>query len=407
MKNKVAIFGGGTVNPIANHLSICSFAKGTTAKHLYNLFKDTKLEPQLYLSKMASEGKGDFHTNKDLEVLINAVKENQETKVIILTSAVCDFYYSNGSGNNKRPDSSMNFIPVLSPSPKIVSTIRDKDHKHIFLVAFKNTVGLTKQEMYLAGLSLCKKASANLVFVNDTLNGQNMIVTPEEASYADNIVRTKALQELVDITVMRSHLSFTRSTVVAGEAIKWDSDLIPSTLREVVEHCIRNKAYKEFNGATVGHFAYKVNDTTFLTSIRRSNFNDLHKIGLVKVVTDGPDEVTAYGFKPSVGGQSQRTVFSDHEQMDCIVHFHCPMKLDSRDNIPTRLQRDIECGSHECGKNTSSGLEEFGNLKAVYLDKHGPNIVFNSKIDHNEVIDFINANFNLNQKTGGYNLEQK
>ncbi len=35
------------------------------------------------------------------------------------------------------------------------------------------------------------------------------------------------------------------------------------------------------------------------------------------------------------------------------------------------------------------------------LDNHGPNIVFHESIDPQEVIDFIDENFELSQKTGG------
>jgi hypothetical protein len=261
--------------------------------------------------------------------------------------------------------------------------------------------------MYLAGLNLCKTASVNLVFVNDTVTRHNMIITPEEATYADGWDRDRAVKELVEIALLRSHLTFTRSTVVSGDSIGWDSELIPASLRTIVDHCIQSNAYKVFNGATVGHFAHKINDTTFLTSIRRSNFNDLHEVGLVKVVTDGPDSVTAYGAKPSVGGQSQRMVFGNHPENDCILHYHCPLKKNNPNNIPVRSQREVECGSHECGKNTSDGLKQFGNLKAVMLLNHGPNIVFNKNIDPQEVIDFIEKNFDLSEKTGGYNLEER
>jgi hypothetical protein len=48
--------------------------------------------------------------------------------------------------------------------------------------------------------------------------------------------------------------------------------------------------------------------------------------------------------------------------------------------------------------------QQFGNLKAVMLNNHGPNIVFNKNTDPQEVIDFIERNFDLSQKTGGYNL---
>jgi hypothetical protein len=93
--------------------------------------------------------------------------------------------------------------------------------------------------------------------------------------------------------------------------------------------------------------------------------------------------------------------------MDCIAHFHCPKREGSE--VPTVSQREYECGSHECGKNTSSGLGEFiladgSKVKAVYLDHHGPNIVFNSSVDPALVTEFIDANFDLAEKTGGYQI---
>jgi hypothetical protein len=122
----------------------------------------------------------------------------------------------------------------------------------------------------------------------------------------------------------------------------------------------------------------------------------LNRIGLVKVESSGPDEVIAYGAKPSVGGQSQRIVFKDHPEMDCIVHFHCPPKK----LVPTRSQKHFECGSHECGKNTSEGLAEVSpGIKCVYLDKHGPNIVFHHSIDPQKVIAFIDEYFDLKNAT--------
>lgn len=430
MKNKVAIIGGGTYNPVFNHFGLASKpARGTTAKQLYSNFLTYNadhdgrgLEPHLYLSKTCSMHFNyetprcvhldSFLSNDELQDLIDDLKEDSEMKMIILTAAVCDFLPCNGSDDIPRPSEidvpvSEDFSIPVYKADKIVRSIRDKNHKHIFLVAFKQTCNSTPEEMYLAGLNLCKKASANLVFVNDVKTRHNMIVTPEEAAYADGWERKRALKELVEIATLRSHLSFTRSTVISGEAVGWESELVPEALRTVVNYCIEKNAYKPFNGSTVGHFACKLNDTTFLTSIRRSNFNDLHKIGLVKVVTDGPDDVYAYGFKPSVGGQSQRIIFSENSDVDCIVHFHSPLKENHADDIQIMSQREVECGSHECGRQTANGLRQFGNLKAVYLDQHGPNIVFNRDINPQEVIDFIDRNFDLSEKTGGYNLTSR
>jgi hypothetical protein len=277
-----------------------------------------------------------------------------------------------------------------------------KKRKDIFLIAVNYTYDKTELEQYLSGLNLCKKASVNLVLQhNVSKDGSEnyFIITPEEAKYHETGDVNDVLFNLVDMSKLRSHLTFTRSTVISGEPVSWDSEEVFPVLKQIVDHCITRCAYKPFNGATVGHFACKIGENTFLTSIRKSNFNDIDKNGLVKVVTDSDDTVLAYGAKPSVGGQSQRLIFNQHEDLDCIVHFHCPIKPESL--VPIKSQREYECGSHQCGQNTSDGLMQFGNLKAVYLDQHGPNIVFNHNIDPQEVIDFIEENFDLEDKTGG------
>lgn len=368
---------------------------------------------------------------------------------------------------NRRLSSKHDATLYLTPYKKIINKIR-KERKDILLVGFKTTCGATKEEQFKKGLKLCKDASANIVFVNDvdkdriaaldeSLKGldlfqgptygvgtydpklitpyisepkthcenekemleravselqNNGLVTPEESSYWYN-TRDDALGGLVQMVLDRSHLHFTRSTVVDSETISWDSEEIPNVLREVVDHCVAQGAYKTFTigdskgtKGSVGHFAYKVNPTTFLTSKRKSNFNELDKIGLVKVVTDGPDHIYAYGAKPSVGGQSQRIIFDMHPELDCILHFHSPLRQEYRNEFSIKSQFEVECGSHECGQNTAQGLTEYtldNNQKvyAVHLDHHGPNIVFNSGINPQLVIDFINKYWDLSRKTDG------
>lgn len=408
---KVHIIGGGTFSYVRNHLALAAPAFGDTAKSLYILSKErfeNKMDIVLHLTKMA-----DSHsllvTNDDVENLLKELKKDYETKIIILNAALCDYdglilqdedakFIPSGKYAERLHTSEGMQVMEIYPKKKILKDIRN-GRKDIFLVAFKTTCGASEQEQYLAGLDLLKKSSCNLVLANDTKTRLNMIITPEEAKYHVSTDRDTVIGELVDMTYYRSHLSFTKSTVVAGEPVKWDSPLVFPVLREVVNYCIQQNAYKPFNGSTVGHFACKIGEKEFLTSIRKSNFNDLAKNGLVRVTTDGTDSVIAYGAKPSVGGQSQRIVFTEHPEYDCIVHFHCPIKKDSL--VPVVSQREYECGSHECGQNTSTGLKKFGNLSCVMLDNHGPNIVFNHKIDAQEVIDFINQNFDLQDKTGG------
>ncbi len=421
MKNKqIHILGGGTFSHVRNHLALAMPAFGNTARRLKDLCQNRfdKLDVNIHLTKMALPS-SNLITNEDIDELTKKLKADFDTKIIFFNVGLCDFegsiadmsdvyqYSKTPSGKyeerlkSKEGDQMM----ILSPQGKILKQIRD-GRKDIFLVAFKTTCGATEKEQYLAGLDLMKKNSCNLVLANDTKTRVNMIITPEEAKYHVTTDREEALKQLVDIAFYRSHLSFTRATVVDGKPIEWNSDLVYPALRTIVNHCITSGAYKPFNGATVGHFACKIGENEFLTSIRKSNFNDLAEKGLVRVVTDSQDTVTAYGAKPSVGGQSQRIIFSEHNDYDCIVHFHCPKKEGSE--VPSISQRNWECGSHQCGSRTSENLKCFGNLSAIMLDNHGPNIVFHHSINPQEVIDFIDANFDLSDKTGGpVTLEKK
>jgi ribulose-5-phosphate 4-epimerase/fuculose-1-phosphate aldolase len=176
-------------------------------------------------------------------------------------------------------------------------------------------------------------------------------------------------------------------------------------------------------GKTVGHFAFKVPTASgvpqqFVTSRRGVDFNELEKVGMVSVMAEGDDKVIAIGGKPSVGGQSQRIIFAEHPDLDCIVHFHCPLRAEplltrvqekfdlGAERIEVRSQEAHECGSHECGKNTSDGLkmalvdgQGTPLMKAVMLDKHGPNIVFNSRVNPATIIDFIERHWDLDRQT--------
>jgi hypothetical protein len=411
----VHIVGGGTVSHIRTHLALCAPAYGTVARRLAELCRaqsDT-MDVISHYTRMADPTIR-IETNDDLKRLVYELVDDLRTKIVFWAPAIVDFdgaidnipsdkYAERLSASNKEGDLAIR----LTPAPKLVDMIRQgsegrKPRKDIFLVAFKTTWNATSEEQYRSGLDLLKRTSANLILANDSITRLNMVIVPEEAAYHVTNDRDEALKGLVEMAYLRSHLTFTRSTVIAGEPVPWDSPLVPQTLRDVVDYCIKRGAYKRFRGVTAGHFAVKINDTTFLTSRRKTDFNDMKHVGLVKVQTDGPDSVIAFGSKPSVGGQSQRIVFAEHTDADCIVHFHCPIKQNSQ--VPTVSQREYECGSHQCGQNTSRGLRRFGNLSAVYLDQHGPNIVFSKSVSPSEIITFIEANFDLEGKTGGFKI---
>ncbi len=436
MSNKqIYVIGGGTFYHIRPHLALAAPAYGTAARHLAELILDSDDSHELYVYQTTMAGGEHMHfnagedsnnfpeqdtwpphprleTNEDVGKLIDEIVANPNAKILFLPVALCDFiggvWGAIGgvlpSGKHEKRLSSKDPLTLsLVSAEKIIKRVR-KERKDIFLVGFKTTTDATIEEQFEAGLSLLKTSSCNLVLANDLHTRMNMIITPEQAKYAVTTDRLEALDRLVEMTLSRAEGAFTRSTVVPGDPIGWDSVLVPKALRTVVNHCIKRGAYRPFLGATVGHFAVKMNETTFLTSRRKTNFNELDKVGLVKVETKGVDEVIAYGSKPSVGGQSQRIIFAEHPDVDCIAHFHCPLKKEFQNyKIPVREQWKNECGSHACGENTSQGLLKFGEGKnavwAVMLDKHGPNIVFNKEIDPQIVIDFIETHFDLTKQT--------
>lgn len=405
----VHIISGGTISKVRPHFALCAPAYGSVGRTLKDmaLRQFPTMDVTLHLTRMAG-GPKELETVEDVTVLVETLKDDPLTKVIIMAVAMADY-----SGEVDAPEGRLHthggaLNMRLTPLPKVIDSIRNGKNrsgivrKDIFLVSFKATSGASGKEQYEAALHNLKRSSSNLVFANDLETHNCMVVTPEEARYHETTDRREALSSLIEMTELRSHLTFTRSTIVAGEAVPWSSPWIPDSLRKVVDHCIKGGAYKPFRGTTVGHFAVKLSDTEFLTSRRKTDFNQLGRIGLVKIETDGPDSVIAYGSKPSVGGQSQRIVFMEHPDMDCIAHFHCPIREESL--VPQVSQREYECGSHECGMNTSRSLGSFGRIKAVYLQEHGPNIVFPRDIDPQEVINFIETNFDLSRKTGGYQL---
>ncbi len=412
-RKQIHIVGGGTIEPIREHLALSARAYGATAKRLGEICRELipQMDVNVHLTKMADSA-SKLESSDDLRELAEEIVTDYDTKMVFWNPAVCDFKGEVGdvasAMHAERLKSVAGQAINLTPTEKIVTMFRrdsvlgQKPRKDIFAVGFKTTTGASPEEQYSAGLGLLKSSSLNLVLANDTTTRQNMVVTPEEAPYHETGDREEALQGLVEMAHLRSQLSFTESTVVDAEPVAWESEEVYPALRTVVDYCREHSAYKPFNGVTAGHFAAKIGGNMFLTSRRKSDFNQLSEVGLVRVVTDGDDKVIAYGGKPSVGGQSQRIVFEQHPGKDCIVHFHCPIKPGSK--IPVVSQREYECGSHECGENTSQGLGVFedGAIEAVYLDNHGPNVVFRHDVDPERVIAFIEENFDLTAKTGGY-----
>ena len=416
---RIVILGGGTFAPIRNHLSLCAPAFGGTARRLTEMFKAELAatgQSELYsvecvLTRMADPASR-LETNEDVAAFVDGLVADPTVRCIVLNAALADYVGQIGDvepgKHAQRMVTSEGTVQVtLTPADKIIGRVR-RERKDIFLVGFKTTTGATPDEQYSRALGLLKNNSLNLVLANDTVTRHNLIAAPEETTYSATHDREDVLSFLTRMTVSRMGNHFTRSTVVAGAAVDWNSDAVPDNLREVVNHCIAEGAYKPVLGKTAGHFAVKHTDGDILTSIRKTNYNALPEVGLVRVESKNDDEVIAHGFRPSVGGQSQRIIFREHPDLDCIVHFHCPVKADAPmvEAIPVHPQWPNECGSHECGQATSRSLRrvdlgEGDALSVVFLDDHGPNIVFGRSTPAAKVRQFIDANFDLRAKTGG------
>lgn len=413
---RIDIVGGGTVQHVASHLALSAIAYGTTARQIKTILQRSSVlenrwrnhESFLSLTTMAG-GDPNLETHQDLHILANQIILRPESHVVFWNPAIVDFDGRVGSLDGgkygTRLSSSKEYDIHLTPLPKILPRFRE-DRKDLFIVGFKTTCGATEEEMYSRGLRQLKISHVNLCLVNDVRTRVNMVVAPEEAAYHVTDDRTDALLGLVDMTWYRSQLTYTRSVLHDGDPVGWSNEDVPDSFKAVINYCIKGGAYKVFNGITAGHFGHKRPSVdnlpdVVISSRRRDNHNDIHKNGFVAYgERQNENLVDSMGGRPSVGAQSQRIVFEEHPDIDCIVHFHCPLREGSQ--VPIASQYEYECGSHQCAQNTSSNMMQFGRVKAVMLDNHGPNIAFHHSIDSQEVIDFIEANFILSEKTGGY-----
>ncbi|CAN5501902.1 hypothetical protein BH09MYX1_BH09MYX1_23010 [soil metagenome] len=403
------VIGGGTFFHVRPHFSLAAPAFGRTARKLHELLREALPDDActLHLTKMAGAADGP-DTNADVARLIDAIVADASSRIVVLNAALCDFEghvvldgeaTTSGKAEPRLRTSDGVLTLRLTPAEKVLARVRAV-RKDLLLVAFKATAGAKPEAQYEAGLSLLKRSHANLVLANDVRTGHHMVIAPELARYHEGTDRDGALRGLVAMAAARRNLSFTRTTVVPGTLVPWTSPAVPSSLRAVVDHCIARGGYLPFDGVTVGHFAYQSGMTELTSSRRKRNFNLVGERDLVRVDFAARDAIVAHGAKPSAGARSQWEVLSAFPDFDCIVHVHCPARDGS--SVPRRSQRELECGSHQCGENTRNGMKRFGDLAAVMLDRHGPNVVFHRSIDPARVIAFLEAQFDLTKRSDDF-----
>ena len=443
MNQKIYVFAGGTFNQVAPHLALSAPAFGTIGIDLYELLIERiqeepdyqHLEVVLLPTSMAlgnayerlgqdvvaqakrtykSAGiRKQLKSNQDLLKVVDYLVSQQSTRCIMMTSAVCDFEARRigstqippGFSYPERLDSRHDWNVELSASEKIINRIRST-RKDIFLVSFKATYN-QPEELYSKALAQLKRSSSNLVFANDILTRKNMVVTPEEYPYKYDS-RIAASYSLVDMTLKRLNLHFSRTIMRPIEStadLKELSDTggIPSNFIPVLSYAISHNAFKPFNSKTTGHFGCVVEGQDFqrISSVRKVNHNRVFQEGVAKIYINR-SLIEAGGAKPSVGEHTQQMIYQELQgKVHSIIHFHCPLKNPNKFKA-RRKQFAYECGSVECGMNTTKGMQDFGDgIYAVHLDQHGPNIAFHRDTDPQKVIEFIDTHWDLKAKEGG------
>lgn len=399
MKRKIVILGGGTMEPIRNHLALCAPAFGETARYLNRKIEDS----ELILTKMAG-GPRVLQSNDNVAEIIDDLLLDKDLGCIVLNVAFCDFKALPINGiksdfHGERLETNKgNIIIELTPTEKIIAKIRQK-RPDIFLVGFKTTTNKTPDEQFLIALKMMKSVKCNLVLANDTTTRNNMIITAEETIYGETTDRNKCLDELAEMIKMRYDLTYNRSIFIKDRSKS--IFVAPNSFIKIIRFLIDNGGFIENNGNgfTPGHFCYKYASSRFISSQRKANHNLVFSEGMsdVDVNTTEDTFIVTGERKASVGARSQWLMFRQNPEFDCIIHTHNPMKGNL---LPITPQKPFQCGSLECGMNTVNHLQSFneGRIKAVFLEKHGVNIMFNSYNNPQEVIDFIKANIELGAK---------
>ena len=190
--SKVVIYGGGTINHLRNHLGLCAFSRGTTARKL----KQHLPYADMRLTFMGSET-SNIVTNDDLEADLRTQLADPYVKYIIMSSAICDFVGSIGgveSGSHaRRLETSKGSTTIeIEPACKLIGLIKSL-RPDIYVVGFKTTTGEPWSRREAKAVQMVN-SGVDIVLVNDTVTRNNMLVDEYgcEAAGRDNILESIA-----------------------------------------------------------------------------------------------------------------------------------------------------------------------------------------------------------------------
>jgi len=201
---------------ITPHFSITAPAYGKVGTELHRLLgtniSNEKYNVYLIKTKMAGVNsdeviehlkslnlKNTIETNDELKSFVEVISQENNTKVIIMAAAICDFEPKELNAyegetpitvrdfgkDKKRLHRAHSLELKLKPSAKIVDIIK-KSNPNIFLVTFKTTAGEIEEKLIEKSRYNLNRSQSDLVFGNDIQNKINLIVTEDEVFRAES-----------------------------------------------------------------------------------------------------------------------------------------------------------------------------------------------------------------------------
>ncbi len=203
MRKRQIILGGGTFEPIRNHLSLAAPAFGSTAVRLHQLIPGS----ELMLTRMADRNSL-LLSNSDVEELIDRLLLHPDLDVIILNIAFCDFRAEplddipNGFHSERLRTAEGSCQVKLNPTEKIITKIKHQ-RPDVFLVGFKTTTGKISEEQVSIASKMLKESKCDLVLANDTVERNNIIINQHQQICFETHNRELALSELATLIRIR------------------------------------------------------------------------------------------------------------------------------------------------------------------------------------------------------------
>jgi phosphopantothenoylcysteine synthetase/decarboxylase len=197
---RIVILGGGTFNPIRNHLSIAAPAFGATTKQLHFMLAYMQIPSERVLTKMADH-ESNLKSNDDVSGFIDELLDDENVGTIVMNVAMCDFKCNHegvkGDFHGERIKSREGNISLeLEPADKVIAKIKQK-RPDIFLVGFKTTTNATHNQQLDAADRMISDTNCDVVFANDTVTRYNMLITNKFIHASHD--RDELLHDLTDI----------------------------------------------------------------------------------------------------------------------------------------------------------------------------------------------------------------